>query len=101
VRQCGPGLIEDLTKKQVNKFEQWPSCCGSSFCTRMGAQNETRRQSCRVLRCIATARIEGEDQALEARVARCRVMNFLLDTNAVSEWVKPQPIAGLMRNRTG
>jgi hypothetical protein len=24
-------------------------------------------------------------------------MNFLLDTNAVSEWVKPKPDAGLMR----
>lgn len=24
-------------------------------------------------------------------------MNFLLDTNVVSEWVKPQPNAGLMR----
>src|SRR5579872_553435 len=63
----------------------------------MATQDTTHRQSRRVLCLVPTPRLRPETAPLERTAAQDPAMNFLLDTNAVSEWVKPRPNPGLIR----
>src|SRR5438093_1415845 len=57
----------------------------------MGAQEQAQRQPRRVLRRLPLAAVGDRDRAHHGRPARDRSVTFLLDTNVVSEWVKPEP----------
>jgi prevent-host-death family protein len=55
-------------------------------------QLKTRRQqSSRVFRGLGVARRAGQNQAHQGWATSARSVSFLLDTNVVSEWVKPRP----------
>src|SRR5579862_94444 len=63
----------------------------------MGAQDEAPGQSRRVLREFSLAGLRDQDRARQKQSAGDRDLNFLLDTNVVSEWVKPQPEPNVLR----
>src|SRR3546814_14253454 len=59
----------------------------------MGAEGEADGQPGGVLRHLAAPGLGRRDQAQEGPSPKGRSVNFLLDNNVVSEWVKPQPNA--------
>src|SRR3546814_656328 len=69
--------------------------CGR-LCRGMGAEDEADGQPGGVLRHLAAPGLGRRDQAQEGPSPKGRSVNFLLDTNVVSEWVKPQPNAGVI-----
>src|SRR3546814_4808101 len=62
----------------------------------MGAEDEADGQPGGVRRHRAAPGLGRRDQAQEGPSPKGRSVNFLLDTNVVSEWVKPQPNAGVI-----
>jgi hypothetical protein len=62
----------------------------------MGTKDKARGQLGRVFRRFSAAGIEPEDPSAQAVAPEDYPVNFLLDTNAVSEWVKPRPNPGLI-----
>ena len=62
----------------------------------MGTKDKARGQLGRVFRRFSAAGIEPEDPSAQAVAPEDYSVNFLLDTNAVSEWVKPRPNPGLI-----
>jgi predicted nucleic acid-binding protein len=62
----------------------------------MAAKNKTGRQSSRILRRISPAGLGCEGSPAQRKAKEDQSMSFLLDTNAVSEWVKPRPNRGLI-----
>ena len=63
----------------------------------MGAQDEAQGKSRGVLCVLSVAGLRPADQAFEGSRSRDQALNYLLDTNVVSEWVKPRPNANVMR----
>src|SRR3546814_13840787 len=72
------------------------SCGCGRHCRRMGSEDEADRQPGGVRRNLAAPGLGRRDQAQEGPSPKGRSVNFLLDTNVVSEWVKPQPNAGVI-----
>src|SRR2546421_11897808 len=62
----------------------------------MGAQDEARGHFSGVFRYLAVARLGAQGQALERQAPLAQLVNFLLDTNVVSEWTKPRPNGGVI-----
>src|SRR5256885_16963328 len=62
----------------------------------MGAQNQSNRESGRVFCALAVARLPIETRTDQGPSARPRSMSFLIDTNVVSEWVRPRPDSGVL-----
>src|SRR5258706_12170635 len=62
----------------------------------MGSARQTEGFAARILYVVAVEGIEPEDSPLERAAAQDRSMNFLLDTNVVSELSKPAPHAAVM-----
>src|SRR5882672_10327809 len=63
----------------------------------MATEDSACRQSRRVFCVIPASRLRPEAAPFEGCSAQDPAMNFLLDTNAVSEWTKPRPNSGLIR----
>jgi hypothetical protein len=61
----------------------------------MAAENGTRGKSGGVLCRVAATRFKGKNRSTQGRIAKRRSVNFLFDTNAVSERTNPRPDAGL------
>jgi predicted nucleic acid-binding protein len=62
----------------------------------VGSQDQAGRKSCGLFRCIAFARIRSQLKAIETASKENRFLNFLLDTNLISEWIKPEPNTGVV-----
>src|SRR6266849_5091329 len=62
----------------------------------MGAQDPPARKSRCVLCRIAFARFRPRSLSQKTGATRDRPVNFLLDTNVVSEWTKPRPDSGVV-----
>src|SRR3984885_5132989 len=62
----------------------------------MGAQVGAHPQSRRVLCGVAFAGIGAFFEAFARWSAQGQAVSFLLDTNVVSEWVRPRPNAGVV-----
>ncbi len=63
---------------------------------RVEKQDGARGYAGGFLRRIAVAKFGAEDEAPEAAAATGQAVSYLLDTNVVSEWIKPRPNAGVV-----
>src|SRR5881227_861661 len=57
----------------------------------MAAKDRAGRHARGLLCRFAAAQFGAEDQARKESAASDQVVNYLIDTNVVSEWVKPRP----------
>src|SRR3546814_20126649 len=62
----------------------------------MGAEDEAGRKPRGILGRVAAAGLGHRDRAPEGSAADDRPVSFLLDTNLVSEWVRPKPDPGVV-----
>src|SRR3546814_3844406 len=62
----------------------------------MGAEDEASRKPRGILGRVAAARLGHRDRAPEGSASDDRPVSFLLDTNLVSEWVRPKPDPGVV-----
>jgi toxin FitB len=63
----------------------------------MGTQNEAQGQPRGVLRFLSSPWLARPHQAFKGQSSPGRALNYLLDTNVVSEWVKAPPHANVVR----
>jgi toxin FitB len=80
----------------ANDYPAWPCHRSSHIPGGMAEKGQTEGQSRRVLCRISAARVRSPHRARERSRSRLGSMTFLLDTNAMSEWVKPRPNVGLV-----
>src|SRR5215210_1866149 len=79
----------------ADHHQERPAGGGRGLGRGVGAQDQALRHARRVLRRLPAARLRPHDRSPQGCAAHGRSVNYLLDTNVVSEWTKPRPDPGV------